>query len=186
MEDSAKTGSATTRLTSAMSQGDNAAWHQFQSQYESRIRAYLSTCLQGNHSHLDDLLQETLIRVSKYVRTFHEEEAFWSWLTVLSRSALADHGRRRSTWHQFLDRYRNHQKERLFLSTSTSEDINQALTQLDDFSRQLLEEKYFEGIRIRSLAQRHQRSEKAIEHLLAKARRKLARILKKQHSKNHA
>ncbi|MFP6855672.1 MAG: sigma factor [Roseibacillus sp.] len=52
----------------------------------------------GEPSHLDDLLQETLLRAVRYMRVFHDEAALWSWLTVLARSAVADHGRRRSRW----------------------------------------------------------------------------------------
>ena len=85
-------------FTASLVKGDETAWVTFYESSRLRLLGYLSRTWHGEPSHLDDLLQETLLRAVRYMRVFHDEAALWSWLTVLARSEVADHGRRRSRW----------------------------------------------------------------------------------------
>jgi len=42
----------------------------------------------GNEHAAREALQAALVRVVRHVRLFDAEDKFWSWLTVLARSAL--------------------------------------------------------------------------------------------------
>jgi RNA polymerase sigma factor (sigma-70 family) len=92
-------------LTAGLARGDDMAWRAFFEAYEGRLMAYIRTCQGGNPEGADDVYQETMLRVMRHARPFDDEVVFWSWLTVIARSAIADHWRRRSTWRRFLDRF---------------------------------------------------------------------------------
>jgi len=166
-------------LTEGLSRGDRPAWEEFFHLYVPRLRAYIATCWLGDSPPLDDLLQETVLRVTRHVRGFGTEEAFWSWLTVLARSAIADHGRRRSTWSRFLERYLDHHKSLADVWETPEPRIEAALESLAPDSRALIEAKYDRRQSVRHLAEKHGVSEKIIEHRLARARRELSRALKR-------
>lgn len=167
------------KLTSRMVHGDESAWHTFFSQYAHRLRAYLATCLRDNLSNLEDTFQDCMIRVSRHIKVFSNEGTFWSWLTVIARSALADQARRKSAWSRFLTRYTGFTKLISTHGSPNSGQLDQALAQLDKNDRALIEDKYENGDTIRQIALKAGCTEKAIEHRLARARAKLAKELKK-------
>src|SRR5439155_13466587 len=52
-----------------------------------------------------EALQVAPLRVVRHIRRFDAEAVFWSWLTVLARSALVDEERKRHRHLAFLDRF---------------------------------------------------------------------------------
>lgn len=166
-------------FTRALVRGEEEAWAGFYDRYRPRLTGYLSRAWQGEVAALDDLMQETLLRAVRHIRVFDEEDILWSWLTVLARSAVADHGRKRSRWWRFLDRWRLENELRTLPASSNdlSQNLEDALKQLDPACRQLLEDKYYHQRSVRELAASLQLSEKAVEGRLSRARSKLAKKL---------
>jgi DNA-directed RNA polymerase specialized sigma24 family protein len=89
-------------LTRRMVKGDEMAYRTFYDAYFDRLSRYLLVVAAGNEEAMRDALQSTLVRVVRNVKVFTNEAAFWSWLTVLARSALLDDNRRerRYLWRQ--------------------------------------------------------------------------------------
>lgn len=171
--------SETVRFTAALQRGEEEAWATFHDRYRVRLVAYLARAWHGEPAVLDDLLQETLLRAVRHMRTFENEDKLWSWLTVLARSAVTDHGRRRARRWKFLRRWK---REAELRSVSTAPElfapaVDAALARLDEKSRALLKAKYYRCQSVRSLARELDTTEKAIESRLARARRKLAKLL---------
>jgi RNA polymerase sigma factor (sigma-70 family) len=166
-------------LTRRLTAGEEAAWGWFFDRYRARLIGYLARLWQGEPSALDDLLQETLLRAVRYMRPFDSEEVFWSWLTVLARSAVADRGRHHSRWRRFLDQFRRETAIHPWAREPEhfEADLLPALASLDDLPRQLLEEKYFDRLSVREIARRHELTEKAVERRLSRSRKLLARLL---------
>lgn len=164
-------------LTAGLARGDDAACRGFFQAYESRIMAYIRTCLVGNPDGADDIYQEAMLRVMRHARPFADEAAFWCWLTVIVRSALADHGRKRSAWRRFLDRFVG--QEPVGQDAIPDSGFERAMALLDGPPRRLLERKYDEKWSVRRLAEADGVSGKTIEHRLAKARVALARAMRK-------
>ena len=162
----------------ALIKGDERTWNTFHQRYAHRLRAYLKSRWQGPEHHLDDLLQETLLRAVRYLKPHPTEEAFWSWLAVLARSAIADHGRKQSRFHRLLQRFHLEPK---ITSIPSEEHLTKALAKLDETSQQLLRWKYHEGHSVCEIANNLSLSEKAVEGRLTRARHKLRKILRKQH-----
>lgn len=170
-------------LTTGLTRGDDAAWREFFEGYEGRLMAYIRTCQGGNPDGAEDVFQETMLRVMRHARPFADEVMFWSWLTVIARSAITDHFRRRSTWRRFLDRFID-VLERARAGTEMNRDLSsnaleRAMERIDPESRTLLERKYDDKWSVRRLADADNVSEKVIEHRLAKARFELGRTIQK-------
>ena len=164
-------------FTVSLVKGDEAAWAEFHDHYRLRLLGYLGRIWHGEADCVDDLLQETFLRVVRHMRIFQEEDALWSWLTVLARSAVSDHGRRRTRWWNFLRRWRLEGELRAIPSAPERfvPQLEQALGALDDDTRSLLEAKYYQRQSVRDLAAQHGVTEKAIEARLARARQHLTK-----------
>ena len=165
-------------LTRRLVKGDEAAYRTFYDAYFNRLSRYLLVVTAGDEHAAREALQGTLIRVVKYVKVFSTEEVFWSWLTVLARSALADNRRSQTRYLMLLDRFR-HQSDAW--STATADDDDEHLTQLLEDKvqsltakeRLLIEQRYFQKVPVALIAEQLGASEKAIESSLSRIRHKL-------------
>lgn len=171
-------------FTASLVKGAEASWAEFHDRYRPRLLAYLSRVWHGEAASLDDLLQDTFVRAVRHMRVFPTEDALWSWLTVLARSAVADQGRRRSRWGRFLQRWRLEAELRAVpvAPHRFAARLDSALARLDDDARRLLEAKYYHRRSVRSLARELGTTEKAVEGRLSRARRTLAKLLDSSNS----
>lgn len=166
-------------LTRRMQACDELAFREFFQAYYGRLSRYLLVLCAGDENAMRDALQETLCRVTKHVREFHNEETFWSWLTVLARSARADQRRRRTRYFSFLQRFASHSEivhERAAAAKEPSmlmELLSRHLNSMETEDRQLLELKYFERCSVREISEQLEIGEKAIESRLSRIRAKL-------------
>src|SRR5262249_47898712 len=165
------------RLTRLMAKGDEAAYAEFHKAYFNRLLAYLLVVTRDEQL-AREALQATLLRIARHVKRFDSEEAFWSWLTVLARSSVADETRRSNRYFAVLERFFRHAEvERDSQTDETYSRLKELLegnlTALPAEDRELLERKYFEGESIRQLAQNAETTEKAIESRLVRIRQKL-------------
>ncbi len=166
-------------LTRRMRAGEEDAYREFYNAYYSRLLRYLFVVAAGDEEAAAEALEATLVRVVRHIKVFPNEEVFWSWLTVLARSAFSDHSRKRRRYLAFLDRFTRHanvEKE----NPDTSDTDNRLLAALEGSlaalpaeERQLVEWKYFAHRSVRDIATELGTSEKAIESRLGRIRRKL-------------
>lgn len=163
-------------FTRALARGEDAAWRDFLDRYGRRLRGYLTTCWHGDPHVVDDLLQEMLIRAVKHIRPFAEEEILWSWLTVLARSVVADHGRKQTRFHAFLERFRLQPPPQKPSSTPDNR-LEQAIAELAPADRKLIRMKYEHSDSVRKIATTLAISEKAVEGRLTRCRTRLRRKL---------
>ena len=166
-------------VTRQMAAGNEAAFRAFYDAYYDRLWRYLLVVASGDEDGAREALQSTLVRVVRYVKVFREEQAFWSWLTVLARTAFSDQSRKRRRYLSFLERFTRHAQSEKTLPADPQSDttllalLNHDLAQLPAGDRELLEAKYFSRRSVRELAYEHQTTEKAIESRLVRIRRKL-------------
>jgi len=165
------------RLTAEMARGSEHAYQEFYERYFDRLLRYLLV-VTGNEERAREALQSTLVRVARHVRRFDSEPAFWSWLTVLARSAASDEGRRSRRYLHYLGRFWEQKK----IETEGTEaqadarllellETNMAALPVEE--RQLLERKYFWRESVQQMAEQMNSSEKAVESRLTRVRRKL-------------
>ena len=170
-------------LTRKLVAGDETAYRVFHDAYFDRLSHYLLVVTGGNEDAAREALQETFRRVVRHIRIFSDEAAFWSWLTVLARSARSDESRKRRRYLAFLDRFTQHTA----IEHATAEDdrrgkdletlLEQNMDGLPAEERALLEAKYYDHRSVREIAEQLQTTEKAIESRLGRARQKLKQAL---------
>lgn len=154
------------------------AYRIFYDEYYERLRRYLLVITSGNEEATREALQSALLRVVKHIRRFSTESEFWGWLSLLARTALFDHTRKRKRYWNLLERFTHHAK---IEQTEDSADpdgtllglLEQNLGALPADEKALLEAKYLEGTSVREIAGEFQTTEKAIESRLVRIRRKL-------------
>jgi len=181
MEKSAATepGAEIRRLTAALAAGEEKAFREFHVTYFDRLFRYLIVVTRGDEEAARDALQETFTRVVRHARQFECEEKFWSWLTVLARSAAADAGRKQRSYWRLLSRYAMSWMSLQAVPSEGDTDehlhtlLLEELRELDADDRVLVERKYLHGASVRELAIQSNLTEKAIESRLSRARRKL-------------
>ena len=166
-------------LTRAMAGGDETAYRIFYDSYFGRLLRYLLVVTGGNEEAAREALQLALVRVVRRVKAFESEEKFWSWLTVLARSALADESRKRRRYFAFLERFTRQQEPGPTAMDNGEADerlralLESKLTTLPVDERQLVEQKYTLRQSVREIANGQQTTEKAVESRLSRVRQKL-------------
>ena len=162
-----------------MAASEEAAYRLFYEAYFDRLLRYLLVVTRGQEEAAHDALQATLVRVVRYIRVFTNETVFWSWLTVLARSALADQTRKRRRYLGFLERFTEASRIRQTLADAPSGEpdlvgcLEQSLARLPFEERDLLERKYFARESVQRIAAELNTTEKAVESRLGRIRRKL-------------
>ena len=112
-------------------------------------------------------------------KVFETEAVFWSWLTVLARSALVDESRKRRRYFSFLEKFTRHQEATPAVMNNGEADeqlrelLDRKMTALPDDERQLVELKYLRHQSVREIADGLQTTDKAVESKLSRVRRKL-------------
>ena len=169
-------------LTASMAKGDETAYRTFYHLYFPRLLRYLLVVTGGREETAREALQLTLLRLVKHIRKFDSEEKFWSWLTVLARSAVVDESRKRHRYLAFLDRFLHREQ----IESSADTDADQRLQELLDEEisalswneRELIHRKYRDRETVKEIAADTASTQKGVESELGRIRRKLkARIL---------
>lgn len=171
-------------LTRRLAAGDDDAFREFHAIYFDRLYHFLLAVTRGDPHAAQEALQETLLRVLRYVRVFEEEEVFWGWLKAVARSVVRDGGRKRRRYLAFLKRFTLSRP--VDLRTLREEDerlrglIEEGLNGLETSDRQLIEEKYLRGASVAELSAQSGLTEKAVESRLLRLRRLLAEKILQQ------
>ena len=166
-------------LTRRMVQGEETAYRTFYEAYFNRLSRYLLVVTSGDEDAAREALQSTLLRVVRHIKVFPSDDVFWSWLTVLARSALTDQTRKRRRYLAFLDRFTWHNRTQQAAQDDPEADarlvslLEGSLGKLPFDERRLVEAKYFERLSVRQMAEALGLSEKAVESRLVRVRQKL-------------
>lgn len=166
-------------LTRRMTEGDELAYRTFYDAYFNRLSRYLLVVAAGDEDAAREALQSALVRVVRYIKVFPSDAVFWSWLTVLGRSALSDQARKRRRYLAFLDRFTWHARAQQTAPDDSQADVRlgalleSGLETLPIDERRLLEAKYFARRSVREIAEELNLSEKAVDSRLVRIRHKL-------------
>ena len=155
------------------------AWRTFYDAYFDRLWRYLLVVAAGNEDAAREALQGMLVRVTRHIKIFRDENIFWSWLTVVARSAFADETKKRRRYFSFLDRFTRHASVALDGANDRRADerlknsLERHVALLPSDERTLVEQKYYARRGVREIADELQTTEKAVESKLSRVRRKL-------------
>lgn len=176
------------RLTQRLAAGEEEAFREFHRLYFDRLYQFLLVVARGQEHEAQEALQQTLLRVVRYVRQFESEDSFWSWLRMLGRSAARDAGRKQQRYAALLEQFALRWRT-LTNGQNMAEDnrlsliLEESLEELDLPDRLLIEGKYLDATPVRDLSVQTGLSEKAVESRLLRLRRHLRkRVLRKLRS----
>jgi RNA polymerase sigma-70 factor (ECF subfamily) len=96
MTSAAGVSSDTQRIARGLRQRDVTLLHALVEQYQYRLVRYLIYLL-GRHDEVDDLVQETWLRVLERGRSYDGRSRFEPWLFTIARHLAIDHLRKRRT-----------------------------------------------------------------------------------------
>jgi RNA polymerase sigma-70 factor (ECF subfamily) len=159
-----------------MRNGDEMAWRAFSVEYFSRLWRYLLVTTAGDEDLARESLQAALARVARHIKEFGDEAVFWSWLTVLARTACADERKKRRRYRAFLDRFRvgaDEPPDAADADERLNALLGRHLAALPPDERELIEQKYFQHRSVAEIAAGNNATEKAVESKLSRIRRKL-------------
>jgi len=177
------TASAVVLLTRRLAAGEEDAFREFQSQYFDRLYRFLLVVTHGDETQAREALQETMLRVARYIRNFDDENALWNWLKAIGRNAARDAGRKQRRYSFLLERFT--QSGQSAAPSVKQEDslaaaLEESVGELESCDRLLIEGKYLDGQTVKELAAEMGLTEKAVESKLFRLRRQLREgILKK-------
>ncbi len=166
-------------LTRRMADGDEEAWRAFYDQYFDRLWRYLLVSAEGSEDLARESLQAALVRAARHIKVFREGDVFWSWLTVLARTALADERKKRRRYFFFLERFTRHAEADGDDANDDPADkrlntlLRRHVALLPPNEQMLIEQKYIGRRTVREIAGELQTTEKAVESQLSRIRRKL-------------
>ncbi|HEU5396327.1 MAG TPA: sigma-70 family RNA polymerase sigma factor [Verrucomicrobiae bacterium] len=166
-------------LTRAMTRGDEMAYRTFYQLYFDRLLRYLLVVAGGNEDVAREALQLALVRVVRHIKVFDDDEKFWSWLTVLARSAFADERKKSRRYFSFLERFSAQAGVENDGAADPGADrqlqnlLQQNLAALPADEQQILQRKYLDRQNVRSIAEELDTTEKAVESKLSRLRKKL-------------
>lgn len=172
-------GEPVRELTRALTRADEEAYRKFFALYARRLFLYALALTNGDEESARELLQLTMIRVTKYIREFEHDDVFWGWLRNLVRSCWIDEHRRKKRYWSFLNLFRAHRENDELTPAGSDDPCAALLESLDNDERELLQEKYLEGRSIREIAALRNSTEKAVESKLSRTREKLRKLLAK-------
>ncbi len=170
-------------LTAGIRAGSEDAFREFHHLYFDRLYQFLLVVARGNEDEARDALQETLLRVVRYARKFEDDEPFWSWLKVVARSAARDAGRKQHRYLNLLQKFALHSETHVPNANSTpplGDLLEESLEELPANERELIQAKYLQGATVKELAAGRGLTEKAVESLLLRVRRRIREFILKK------
>src|SRR3984885_15148758 len=90
------------QIARGLRERDIALLHALVEQYQHRLVRYLIYLL-GRRDEVDDLVQETWVRVLERGRSYDGRSRFEPWLFAIARNLTIDHMRRRKIWNVAAD-----------------------------------------------------------------------------------
>lgn len=163
-------------MTVGMAKGRPEPFNRFYEAYYDRLYRYLLVVARGDDHLARDCLQETMLRVVRYVKPIREENVFWGWLARVARTTFIDELRRRrkrATAPLWIDPAAREPGEPSVLLDY----LDEATADLPEDERRLLAEYYEEGLSQARMAERRRSTPKAVESRLARIRHKIRRVL---------
>lgn len=174
-------------LTAAITRADEGAFNLFYTEYSPRIYRLLLVVTRGEQGLARELHQSVMIKVARKVKVFATDGELWAWLGTVARNEWRDACRRRSrdakrSSNGELAPGAGMQEPRALLVESSGqvELLAEAMAQLSDAERELMECFYLEDCSQAELARRSGRTLKAIQCALARARAELRDLVREK------
>lgn len=167
--------------TRLLAEGDDAAWRWLHKRYYLPLLRYAAH-RSGDPSAASEIVQHAYLRIARHAKPFTQESDFWGWLCCIVRCAAIDHVRRIKRRAALLEKFAHwraaHADDEAAWHPSNNHTLtDEALAKLPDADSALLRRKYCDGSTTDELATALGTTSKAVEHRLARLRKRLREII---------
>jgi RNA polymerase sigma-70 factor (ECF subfamily) len=160
-------------LVERLRRGEAGAAGEFYERYASRIQKFILHAL-GDYADADDILHETFLALGDALPYFRGQSSLFTFACAIAHRKIVSHLRARG------------RRERLERSPPEPDlpademaDVRRALGRLTAVDREVLHLKYVAGLSVAEIASVTGGGEHAVESRLARARRRLRRLLER-------
>jgi RNA polymerase sigma-70 factor (ECF subfamily) len=149
--------------------------------YEPAVFGLCRRLLGGDRSEAEDLSQETFLRAYRYLPALADPQRFGPWLYRIARSLCRDRRRRaeaeRRAVGERAELARREERERRRSPGGGDDQVASLLAELPADERRVLHLRYFDGLPYEEIVKEMDLSFSKVDHLIRKARARLARRL---------
>lgn len=161
-----------TKLLLALKRGDSSAVQKWFSSYESRLNRYVLTRI-SNPKDAEEIVQETFLNALRQLPLFRGSSSLYSWMISIAKHEIADFYRKKYAKKAIktipiAELLLNPKRED---SEVVAEEVAGVLKQMGAETVELLLQKYVDGKRTSQLAIEYNKTQKAIESDLYRARK---------------
>lgn len=165
-------------MTAGIREGDESAFNLFYNAYSERMFRYLLVVSGGDEFAARDALQESLIRVIRYMKVLPDDVELWRYLSMIMRTTWTDKARGQRAAESHAKKFVEKTAPSVPKSEEAANDhmhilLEQALAELPNEDRRLIEAHYFEGRSQLDLAEAHVIPVKTLAMRFVRVRRKL-------------
>jgi len=170
------------QLTTRITAGDEAAFACFYDHFFDRLFRYVLVMTRGDEQLSRELLQQTMLKVVRYLKPSADEVIVWSWLTQLAKTSFIDLLRRQKRAPEFValelvSQISQPQDDRDDENLVLEAALEEAVQLLASDEKDLIQSAYFEDLSHKQIAALLQSTPKAVESKLARVRQKLRKLL---------
>src|SRR2546422_1368240 len=166
-------------VVSRVLRGDTNAFRRLVEAYEPAVFGLCRKLLFGNGAEAEEVTQESFLRAYKFLSRLEDRDRFAPWLYQIARSLCRDWRRRaRAEQRALAERAEMLRRQELEREGHlSSETMSPVLAELPLEEQKVLMFRYFEGLSYDEVCQRLNLSFAQVDHLIRKARARLAHRL---------
>ncbi len=166
-------------------QGSEAAWEAIYRRYVPSVWRYVCPRVDWNGHAAEDVISEVFVAALDGLKKLDSDHTpLYSWLIGVARHKLADRRRRihrergkeQLAASEIADPSVAGNPEKSAEAVERKAQITRAMARLSDDERLVLQWKYLDELPVREMAVRMERTEKAVENLLYRARRSFREV----------
>lgn len=166
-------------ITSGIRNGKEDSFNYFYELYADRIYRYLLV-LSAPHEHIArEAMQETILRVLRYLKETDDEKVLWGYLRRMAKTSMIDIIRK----HQRVSKIET-SLDMICISNKEIENedltdnilmnaLDKSMDEISDHEKSLIKMKYYDKLDYSKIAEFHTTTAKAIESKMGRLRQKL-------------
>lgn len=167
-------------LLVAQAQTDPEKFSGLYEKYVLSVKEYFSRRLGGDHSLAEDLTQEVFARAFRYLPAFRMANAsYYTYLLHVAHSVLVNYYRKREHPTVSLFQHAELVDEHVPTIHSVEDRLEALLAELSLIERNVMLMKYHDGLKVKEIAGKIEKTENAVKLILSRTRKKLKNRLGK-------
>lgn len=152
--------------------------------HQSTVTAYIASVVRDRH-HVEDIAQEVAHAISSQVDRYEADRPFLPWALGIAHNQILKYLRTRKRDRLvfddgLLDQLAHQHIKQADGSATRKAALHECMQRLNSDRKQLLQDRYFDKVGVKTIAKQLDRSEGAVSMLLLRVRQQLANCIRKR------